>query len=196
MQPMTRHPSQWEDAQREARHFRAFLRALTYPGRVVELSECEAEIAELSAATTALARCLFDEETPVWLDPLLDSQAVRAYFGRHCIAPLVHDPRLARFALMADGAVLARLNSFHTGDPTDPDRSTTLVVERSDLNGGDTAWLAGPGIADTIPFAPAGLTAEFWAEWSRNGARYPRGVDILFVCGRQIVGLPRTSRRV
>jgi alpha-D-ribose 1-methylphosphonate 5-triphosphate synthase subunit PhnH len=39
-----------------------------------------------------------------------------------------------------------------------------------------------------------GPSAQFWAQWQANHAAFPRGVDVLFTCGADAVGLPRTTR--
>ncbi|MEN3296714.1 MAG: alpha-D-ribose 1-methylphosphonate 5-triphosphate synthase subunit PhnH, partial [Burkholderiales bacterium] len=39
-----------------------------------------------------------------------------------------------------------------------------------------------------------GLPEDFDAHWGANAAAFPMGVDILFCCGNEIIGLPRTTR--
>ena len=37
-------------------------------------------------------------------------------------------------------------------------------------------------------------TAFAQSQWRDNGALFPRGVDVLFICGSDIAALPRTTR--
>jgi alpha-D-ribose 1-methylphosphonate 5-triphosphate synthase subunit PhnH len=55
-------------------------------------------------------------------------------------------------------------------------------------------WIArGPGIKDVVAFQ-APLGEDFAAAWSRNNRRYPLGVDLILVSGRELLALPRGVR--
>ena len=112
----------------------------------------------------------------------------------HTGAPLVADPAEAMFALVADPAGLPRLDTFAQGTDEYPDRSTTLLVALSGLDGGPALTLTGPGIERSLAFAPPVQQPDFWVQWGDNNARYPRGVDLVLAAGGRIAGLPRTTR--
>ena len=95
---------------------------------------------------------------------------------------------------MIDGAGnTPKLADFSGGDDLFPDRSTTILVECTTLEGGEMVTLSGPGIPGTRTVAPKGLRAEFWAEVAANNALYPLGIDMLLVAGNRVMGLPRST---
>ncbi len=178
------------DAQRS---FRAALDALARPGVVQTLMPAQLPPAlhGLDSATHALCLALLDLDTPLWLAPAFDTPAIRANLAFHCGCPLVSERRAARFALL-DGADADDLSDFDTGNDRYPDQSCTLLVQPPDLNGGASLHWSGPGIEQAICTdlpVPAGF-------WSQRAARneFPRGLDVFFLAGSRIIGLPRSTR--
>jgi alpha-D-ribose 1-methylphosphonate 5-triphosphate synthase subunit PhnH len=86
------------------------------------------------------------------------------------------------------------LADFDQGTDLYPDRSTTLALAIQSISGGPNLTLTGPGIDGSITIAPQGLPADFLAQWTENGAQFPRGIDLLLVADGQLIGLPRTTR--
>jgi len=172
--------------------FRALLEALARPGTPQALGPgLPTPPAGMGAGLYAAILALADFETSVWLAPELAGAApdLRFQLG----AKLVDVPAGAAFALAADGTALPPLAAFAQGDDAYPDRSTTLLVEVTDLRP-DGGWrLTGPGIADEARLDVAGLPADFVAQWAENHARFPRGVDLFLFAGTTVVGLPRTT---
>ena len=39
-----------------------------------------------------------------------------------------------------------------------------------------------------------GLPQAFLADWATNGARFPRGIDLVLCAGDRLAALPRTTR--
>ncbi len=50
------------------------------------------------------------------------------------------------------------------------------------------------GIAATSALSVAGLPDDFDTQWAANRARFPLGIDLIFVCDNSLVALPRTTR--
>ena len=177
------------------RTFRAVMDALANPGALQPLAELPAPPAPLTPELGALALTLCDHDSPVWLDArLAAAPLVGDWLRFHTGAPLVADPAEAMFALVADPAGLPRLETFAQGTDEYPDRSTTLLVALSGLDGGPALTLTGPGIERSLAFAPPVQQPDFWVQWGDNNARYPRGVDLVLAAGGRIAGLPRTTR--
>jgi len=173
--------------------FRATMDALARPGTVRAIASDAAPPAPLTAELGALALTLCDHDTLVWLDPVLAaSEAVTGWLAFHCGAPLTTDPAQAQFALVSDARRLPRLDAMGQGTDEYPDRSTTVVLAA----GADTrpVTLKGPGIKDQLTAAAPLPGGDFLAQWAENRARFPRGVDLLFVRNGTLVGLPRTTR--
>lgn len=171
--------------------FRALLDAFAYAGRIASLPVSLDPPAPLDPATAAIALTLFDFDTRVWLDAPAAAGPAPAWIRFHCGSPIVSDTRDAQFALVADAQRLPGLGTFDIGEDRYPDQSATLVIQVRALTGGPATRWTGPGINGAIEVAIAGLPEGFWAQWDDNHALYPQGVDVLFACGRQVVGLPR-----
>ena len=175
--------------------FRAVMGAMATPGRPHTVAFDNIEPPKpLDVATAAVALCLFDFETPVWLDAATADAGTADYIRFHCGAPLVSSPDAASFAIVADPAAMPPLQDFNPGEEQYPDRSATLIVQVASLTDGQAFRLSGPGIETVIDVSAQGLPARFIADWRINHACYPTGVDVLLIAGRTIVGLPRSTR--
>lgn len=178
------------DAQRL---FRGVLEALSRPGTVQRLPVAVAPPAPLTPWAGALALTLCDLDTPVWLDPVLNQPAVRAWLRFHAGCPMVEEPATAAFALIGDAAHLDDLSAFDIGPEEYPDRSTTVIAQVADLGAGaEGPPLRGPGIPGTARVTATGLASGFWTAWRDNGALYPQGVDVFLAAPDRLVGLPRS----
>lgn len=175
------------------RVFRRLLDAFMHPGRVILLPQRLAAPDALWPSSAALALTLFDHTTPVHLDPVLDTDAVRDFLRFHCGAPLVEAPAEAGFALVGDAGALD-LAAYAVGDAERPERSTTVIIQVPGFLHGKPRRLGGPGIATTTSLIVDGMEAKFWSQWRENGALYPGGVDVVFAAPEAIAVLPRAVR--
>jgi alpha-D-ribose 1-methylphosphonate 5-triphosphate synthase subunit PhnH len=168
----------------EAAHaFRAALGAMARPGSVHRALGAQPP-APLSPAAGALAVTLADGDTPLWLAPSLDGEAVRAWLTFHTGAPF-RRPEQARFAFGRWDEL--PLDDLPVGTPEYPDRSATLVVEVDEI--GQAHRLTGPGIE-----SEAWLTVPGPDFCRANRARFPLGLDVFIACGDRLAALPRTVR--
>jgi alpha-D-ribose 1-methylphosphonate 5-triphosphate synthase subunit PhnH len=171
--------------------FRAMLDAMSYAGRVTTLDIALDPPAPLEVATAAAALTLFDFDTSVWLEPAVASGPVAGWLRFHSGSPIVAATSEAQFAVICDAAGMPALTGFSIGEDRYPDRSATLLIQVPSLTDGSATRWMGPGIDGSIEVAIAGLPDDFWAQWDDNHALYPLGIDVIFACGRQIIGLPR-----
>jgi alpha-D-ribose 1-methylphosphonate 5-triphosphate synthase subunit PhnH len=175
--------------------FRTVLDALANPGTPYEVPFVPgARLNGLAPAAAAMALTLFDQDTVIWLSPDLQRSEVAAFLRFHCGAPLTINATDADFALVARPQELPALDSFATGTESHPDRATTVVIETSAWSTAHGWHLRGPGIRNEGRLAIDGLGSSFTDMWRANRKRYPCGVDVIFVCGASIVGLPRSTR--
>ncbi|MFL4469865.1 phosphonate C-P lyase system protein PhnH [Tateyamaria armeniaca] len=167
-----------------AHTFRAVMEAMARPGTIHNISGATPP-APLSPAAAAVLLTLCDTDTPVHLAGDANCAPLRQWLAFHTGAPLT-DPSHCMFAVGAWKA-LQPLSSFPPGTSQYPDRSATLIVEVAELaNAG--APLTGPGIKDqTTLLLPE--TKAFQA----NQKLFPRGLDFIFTCERQMAALPRTT---
>ena len=178
------------DAQR---CFRLILEATAHPGRIVELPAdlLASHESGMQDAAAALALTLLDFETPVWLDAAC--RRATAYLRFHCGVAVVADPKESRFAFAGDPAALPPLASFDLGNTEFPDRSTTLVVAVPALSPDSGVILRGPGLKGTARLAPDGIAPQFWRARAELAPLFPLGIDLVFVCGRRLTAVPRTT---
>ena len=174
--------------------FRKVMDAIARPGTIQDVAFAPDAPAGLHRAAGALALTRFDFETPVWLDPTLRGGAAEDWLRFHCGCPLTTDPQAAAFAVVTDPVKMPPLTAYNPGDAKYPDCSTTLIVQLPGLEGGEAVTLTGPGIKDSATLAPSGLPGDFWEQVQANHARFQFGVDLIFVSGDRLVGLPRSTR--
>jgi len=173
------------------RLFRGILEAFAHPGSIVGLPQPPEGVDRLSSAATAFLLTLVDRDTPLWLEPGLDSDAVRSFVRFHAGAPIVTAKADALFAILTpDGT--PTLDGFAIGTDAYPDRSATLLLELPSLGGGPVRRIRGPGIDGSANIAIAGLPVSFWSEWMVNRALFPCGVDLVFAAGSDLLALPRS----
>jgi alpha-D-ribose 1-methylphosphonate 5-triphosphate synthase subunit PhnH len=175
------------DAQRG---FRAALKALAGPG-LIQTLHATPNLEGLAPATYALCLALLDVDTPLWLAPTFDTPLIRANLAFHCGCPLTANREEARFALLAAEDLLD-LRGFDHGNDRYPDQSCTLLVQLPNLDGGAGLAWRGPGI-ETAHAVALPVAEGFWHERERRN-EFPRGLDLLFAAGHDLIGLPRSTR--
>ena len=176
------------------RVFRAVMEALARPGRLQSLETDLRPPAPLTPELAAVALTLADHEAPLWLDrALAGTPEVASYLRFHTGAAVVANPREAALALVADPARMPPLSDFALGTLEYPDRSTTVVVAVGSLSGRSGWHLRGPGIDGSAMLSATPLHDGFTNELRANHARFPQGVDLLFVAPGQVAGLPRST---
>ncbi|TDG26430.1 phosphonate C-P lyase system protein PhnH [Paraburkholderia silviterrae] len=182
--------------------FRTLLGALSRPGTIATIETPLPAATSESASSSGAPRAglavfaalltLCDYATPVWLAQ--PDAALASALRFHADAPLTGTPREAAFAYVHDAAALPPLDTFACGTPESPEQSVTVFVRVDSLIDGAPITLRGPGIESTHVIAPAGLPVRFWEDRAGLAPLFPCGIDFYFVCGAQIMGLPRTTR--
>lgn len=176
------------------RCFRAVMNAMAHPAQILPVDGVAEAPAPLSPVAAAVAITLFDQDTPVWLDPpLAESPDVCGWLTFHTGAPVVTVPADAIFAVAANVVRAPAVSAFAQGSDRYPDRSTTLVLQVDTLDRSGPC-LSGPGIPGSarLGFDPA--PANFWSDFIGNRALFPRGVDVVLAGSRWLAALPRSIK--
>lgn len=177
--------------------FRACLAALSRPASLQPLQVALEAPSPLSPLAAAVMLTLADYETTFWLDePLAAAPAVDEFLRFHTGARRTDAPAAADFAVIADVPAMPPLARFKQGTAEYPDRSTTLVLQVSELSAGAGMTFAGPGIKDRVSFSASLLPAGFIAQLQANRAVFPCGVDLIFAGAGQLAALPRSVNLV
>lgn len=172
--------------------FRAVLLSTAYPGKIVSLDRDIPAPHPLAPAAAGLCLTLMDFETSTWLDQPSTANEAADWLRFHCGLPVTDDTTMARFAVITKPHTMPRLFQFHPGEPEYPDRSTTLIIQVPSFTAGAKTVWRGPGIKSEIDVSIAGLPSWFWSDWDLNRELYPRGIDVIFICGNSLIGMPRT----
>lgn len=167
-----------------ANAFRPIMVAMARPGEIQDIAGAVPP-APLSVAAGTVIATLCDPETPVYLAPSVDQQAVRDWITFHTGAPLV-GPEKAVFAI-GEWAEQP-LTKFAFGTAEYPDRSVTVIVESPELVA-EGASLRGPGIKDVNH-----LNLPETEAFARNNALFPLGLDFIFTSGARLAALPRSTK--
>lgn len=173
--------------------FRAMLAAIAEPGLVRRVELALDAPAPLGRALASACLTLLDFETPVWLAPGI-GKAAGDWIAFHTGAPLTADPAEAAFAVLAESDDLLPLDRFALGSDESPELGASLLVQVAGLKPESGATWSGPGIAATRRVAVAGIDAGFWPARAGLAPLFPRGLDIFFCAGEQVVALPRTTK--
>ena len=172
--------------------FRALLHALSHPGSPTDIAIRLGHPDELHPACASACLTLLDIDTQVWVQPDFSS-AVTDWLVFHTGCRFVDSSQVADFALVKQGQLLPSLAQFNWGTPEIPEQSTTVLVQADGFDAGESVVIQGPGIQTQQEIALGELPDSFWAEWQENSHSYPLGIDMLWFCDRQVIGLPRTS---
>jgi alpha-D-ribose 1-methylphosphonate 5-triphosphate synthase subunit PhnH len=177
--------------------FRSVMDAMARPGSVQRIAAIAGTPQPMMPGTAAIALTLFDHDTPLWLDPLMSATPdTTKWLKFHTSAPVVTDPSVSAFALVADAAPLPALDRFAFGTPEYPDRSTTLILQVQSLTDGPALQLRGPGIDGATVLRAAIEPLDLFERLSINATLFPRGIDLVLVAGDAIAAIPRTTRLV
>ena len=177
--------------------FRSVMDAMARPGTVQRIVAAVGAPAAVMRGTAAIALTLFDQDTPLWLDPQISGTSdVTKWLKFHTGAPVIADSSVCSFALVGDARALPGLDRFAFGSNEYPDRSTTLILQVESLTQGPVLELRGPGIDGTAVLRAAIQPADLFARLEINRTRFPRGIDVVLVHDDTIVAIPRTTRLV
>ena len=173
--------------------FRTVLTAFSEPGKIMALPDNLSGCPDhLPPAAASLLLTLVDYETPVWFSTAFER--IRPWLVFHTGAAIAAKPMDARFALIAAGQSDIALDVFNLGDERYPDTSATVIILCPSLENGLPVTLTGPGVRETTSFAPQGVDGDFWKQVQDNNALFPLGVDLIFVAGSSLAGLPRSTQ--
>jgi alpha-D-ribose 1-methylphosphonate 5-triphosphate synthase subunit PhnH len=173
--------------------FRVVLDAMARPGRIREIPTPVAAPDGLSPALAAVALCLLDGDTPLWIDDEMIGDAARRYLSFHTGAPIVEASDQARFAMVPVEILADVVETLNIGTAEYPDRSATVIARVTGFDAARGAVLSGPGIETETRLSPGGMTRAGWSVLARNAALYPLGIDTIFVSDAAVACLPRST---
>jgi alpha-D-ribose 1-methylphosphonate 5-triphosphate synthase subunit PhnH len=172
--------------------FRAVASAMACPGAIHRVHARPPAPAQMAPACAALCLALLDMDTPLWIQNHIP--VVAEYLRFHCGCPITPYSRNASFALITNLAGPPNVTAFNPGSAEYPDDSATLIIQVASLSNAVGVQLSGPGLREPLRLDAAGVSAAYWRDLQESRARFPLGVDIIFVCGEHIAALPRSTQ--
>ncbi|MEO1199763.1 MAG: phosphonate C-P lyase system protein PhnH [Pseudomonadota bacterium] len=168
--------------------FRVLLQTLARPCQPQDLPGC----ATTWDSFQAIASVLIDHETSVVCLP--DDPELAEWLAFRCDAVPTRLLEDADFVLAASPEAALPLSRFKLGSEAFPDRSATLVVGVDGMIP-DGALMFGPGLEAPTRFGVTGQGADaLLTERRALEDLFPRGLDIFFLAGGKVAGLPRSTR--
>jgi alpha-D-ribose 1-methylphosphonate 5-triphosphate synthase subunit PhnH len=167
--------------------FRAILEAMSRPGTIQRVGDDLTPPSPLCPSAAAVLLTLVDADTKLHLGDGLANAA--DWIAFHCGAPVTAHIAAADFALALK---MPKLSGLATGTDDAPQSSCTVILQVAALNEGATFQIAGPGLKAPALLRVSGLPDDFIAQWAANHAMAPRGVDLIFCAGVELVALPRS----
>lgn len=173
--------------------FRKLLTAMANPGTLMDIGMDMVCPDPIHPASGGILLTLLDFETPFWSDIEPSSTGVQ-WLRFHTNAPYIRLKNYSMFALCTHAESLEDPGLFNPGTIESPDVSTTLIVQTKGISDAGRIRLSGPGIKSQKFLQLNGITDEFMRHRSTLCLSYPLGVDMIFVHGRTLVALPRTTQ--
>lgn len=172
--------------------FRAVANAMSHPGAIQAVDARPPAPVQLAPACAALCLALLDGDTPLWMQH--HQPLVKEYLRFHCGCPITPHSRSASFALITSTSALPELGVFNAGCAEYPDESATLLIQVQHLSNAGGVTLRGPGLREPCRLEVGGMPADYWRAIQESRAQFPLGVDIVFVWGKHIAALPRSTQ--
>ncbi len=120
--------------------------------------------------------------------------AIEHYLRFHAGAPLTGIETDAAFAFADAHYGMPDLALFSKGTHEYPDRSTTIVIQTSELRGDLGVALRGPGIQSEHRLGSASLDGDFWQQMIASRDDFPLGIDAIFIGPQTIAAIPRSTQ--
>src|SRR6201995_2866249 len=175
--------------------FSSVMEAMARPGSLQRVTAAVGTPPPMMRGVAAIALTLFDHDTPIWRDEKMsETIEVARWLKFRSGAPVVTDPAISAFALIADAGALPDLDGFALGSNEYPDRSTTLVLQVASLTEGPAYELRGPGIDGSAVLNASFAPKDLFDRLAINATLFPRGIDVVLVADDAIVAIPPTTR--
>lgn len=165
--------------------FLALMWALTHPGQIQTWTEADVATRD---SLLAIGQALLDLETSFYTP----DAALAEELGRTMARPLPANAARYHFYPNLDAAALDDIAQATVGTMLYPDKGATIVIGCT-LGQGEDFRLSGPGIKSEAIVSIDGIPPELW-ELRQEKLNYPLGWDIFLVDGKDVIGLPRTTK--
>jgi alpha-D-ribose 1-methylphosphonate 5-triphosphate synthase subunit PhnH len=166
---------------------------VTHPGQMVEVEDPVPAPGPLNQASATLCAAMLGRETPLWTD--LHWRSTACYWLQYdCQSSIVSEPCMAKYAMIAHPKSMPALTEFRLGGSDVGKPPTTLMIQIAEFEPIFAPTRANRFRSRPVPFFPVGLPDDFWAQRVSLMRADPRGIDIVFTHGDQMMFLPGNHR--
>jgi len=187
-------------AQTSQKVYRCALNAMSYPGRLFELSHDASTPKDTDQVVSGLLLALLDSETSLWCSDKERLANACEWLQFHTDCVVLDSPEQADFLWMTSISDFPNLALLKAGTDEYPDRSATCIIEVPKLSekSDDFFTLKGPGIQFEGELHIKGWSnkdhKEWLSLWTQNHQLFPCGVDVYLSDGQHLLGLPRSTK--
>jgi alpha-D-ribose 1-methylphosphonate 5-triphosphate synthase subunit PhnH len=175
--------------------FRNIMQSMSRPGLIVPIHGSIVDVpAGFADIPAILAVTLADFQTPVWLAPDLNTQAVAKFIRFETGAALCAEPGLATFVFVNTSDAAGVLDQLSTGTHEYPDRAATLIILTNGFDVGQKVEFSGPGIKNCVTVQVADTGQDFWTSLQSINSGYPTGIDVIFAGRDAVLSSPRSTK--
>jgi alpha-D-ribose 1-methylphosphonate 5-triphosphate synthase subunit PhnH len=167
--------------------------AVAHPGQMVEVEDPVPAPGPLNRASATLCAAMLGRELPLWTD--LHWRSTACYWLQYdCQSSIVSEPCVAKYAMVTRPKSMPALKEFRLGGNDIADPPTTLIIQVSEFKPIFALTRPIRFKSRPVPFFPVGLPDDFWAQRMSLMRADPRGIDIVFTSGDQMMFLPGNRR--
>ena len=172
--------------------FRQILKAMSEPGRMVQISQRLEPPKTLNIASYAIALTLFDDDTHIAFGSGIEDEETLSSLLFYCSSVIVKNISRAEF-LICDESAIPDLDSLNAGSEAYPDQSCTLIIQCKSLHLGYPVVATGPGIASKRSIYSTGFNARLLEQRRQFQQQFPLGIDLILTSGDEFLAIPRTT---
>lgn len=174
--------------------YRQLLDSMARPGKISELKEIEGHFLPCQQGTFLTAMTLFDAEVSfhVVSDNGLAQPLAEITFAIHTTAENADYIIVPEYA--TEEEILSVMESCRIGTLSDPQQSSTWIIEQKRIGNEAELFLTGPGIKEQVHFQTE-LSESFWDARNVKVKEFPLGIDLIFSdTNRRLASIPRTTK--
>jgi alpha-D-ribose 1-methylphosphonate 5-triphosphate synthase subunit PhnH len=175
-------------------NFRAIVKALDNPGRLVKIKNRFPVPGVLNPASAAIFLTLGSDEAPVWADLSWSSPLIE-WFQYQCGCSIVTEPCMASLALITKPIAMPPLDHFRIGGEEQSDTSATLIIQVDELFANTISSPTRTRKNETLIRKPIKEPINFWDHWQQQSTFFSPDVDIFLTCDDVMISLPHPIRQ-
>ena len=178
------------------RIFRQVMQAFSRPGNIYSVADDISQTPYAPGAATQILLAMLDSETSLFISKSTSKHRLDDYLRFHTACNMAQQPNDAQFSYFSISDNLPHLSEMAIGSDEYPDQGATILIEVSEfkVDAVTGVSISGPGLKEPKRIDIVGIANSFWQERQTLQKEFPKGIDLLFCCGLEFIGLPRSTQ--